>query len=97
MNCYTCPKKNLTDPNAGHYMPVAIVGSNNRLAWIPMAIHTQCSYCNGPGQGMQESYRRHLVVDYGEEEVAKYDKMVYGKVVQPIKDWKAIEQLFNSL
>ncbi len=96
-DCYTCPKKSMPDINAGHYMPVAIVGSNNALSWDHRFIHSQCSRCNGPGQGMQESYRRHLVKDYGEEIVSEFDKKVYSKMVLPIKDWKAIKDFFDNL
>lgn len=97
MDCYTCPKKNLTDPNAGHYQPVAVVGSNNRLAWDERFIHTQCSHCNGAGQGQQVKYREHLVKDYGEEIVAEYDRRVYGKYVDPIKDWVAVKNHFDGI
>lgn len=97
MDCYTCTKKKLTDPNAGHYFPVAIVGSNNALSWDYRFIHTQCSYCNGPGQGMQESYRRHLIKDYGESVVEEYEKAVYAKKVNPIKDWKSIKTFYDSM
>lgn len=98
-DCYTCGRKDLEGINAqaGHYQTVAVVGSNNALAWNPDFIRLQCSYCNGVGQGQQVLFRAHLVREHGEEKVAKYDKEVYGKVSRPIKDWQAIINQFKSL
>lgn len=98
-NCYTCGAKNIKSYNAqaGHYQPVAIVGLNNRLAWDERFIRLQCGRCNGPGQGMQSIFRQKLVEELGEEVVADFDKRVYGKVVDPIKDWEAIIEKFKNL
>ena len=98
-HCYTCPAKWLEGANAqsGHYQPVAIVGSNNTRAWDERFIHLQCSRCNGAGQGMQVSYRRHLVRDYGEEVVVQYDKEVKAKKVSPVKDWDAIIKGYGKM
>ena len=91
-HCYTCNSKNLEGINAqaGHYRPVAIVGSNNKRAWDERFIHLQCSRCNGAGQGEQVKYREHLVQDYGEELVEKYDKAIDAKRIDKVTDWKAI-------
>ena len=91
-DCYTCGARNLEgqNANAGHYRPVAIVGSNNKKAWDERFIHLQCGRCNGAGQGEQVSYRAHLVRDYGEDCVARFDKEVAAKKVDPVKDWKEI-------
>lgn len=95
--CYTCGKKNLVgvDAQAGHYKPVAIVGSNNTRAWDKRFIHLQCSRCNGAGQGEQAVYREHLVKDYGEEVVAEYDRAVRAKEVSPVKNWEEVMQSFS--
>lgn len=86
-HCYTCGAKNLTGQNAqtGHYIPVALAGSNNSLSWDEKQIHLQCGRCNGAGQGQQVSYRRHLVTDYGEEAVQELEKRRWR--IDPIKDW----------
>ena len=96
-NCYTCEAKDLQGQNAqvGHYLAVAIVGSNNRLSWDEHQLHLQCGRCNGPGQGQQVAYRRHLVEDYGEEVVLDMEKRRWK--VDPIKNWDAIIEHFASL
>lgn len=96
-NCYTCSKKNLIKngwkADCGHYKPVAIVGSNNTRSWDRRFIHLQCSYCNGPGQGMAIEYRSHLVQDYGEEIVTEFDNNY--KKTSPIKNWQEIISNFS--
>jgi Bacteriophage Lambda NinG protein len=91
-DCYTCEKKNLIEEGyeaaTGHYMPVAIVGSNNTRSWDKRFIHLQCKYCNGPGQGIAVEYRRHLVADYGEAVVKDFDDN-YRKI-SPVKNWQAV-------
>lgn len=96
-DCYTCPAKELVSFNAqaGHYLPVALVGSNNTLSWDPVQIRLQCGACNGKGQGMQVEYRRHLVKDLGEEEVLKIEQRRWR--VDPVRDWKALESQYDSL
>lgn len=95
-DCYTCPAKELVGQNAqaGHYKPVALVGSNNFWSWHPMFIHLQCGRCNGAGAGMQVEYREHLVHDYGETMVKEFDDS-YRKV-NPVKDWDAVMQAFRD-
>lgn len=100
-DCYTCPRKNLVESgmkaDAGHYRPVAIVGKYNTRAWDTRFIHLQCSTCNGQGQGEQVKYRAHLVLDYGEEVVAEFDRLVDAKQVSPVKDWNAVIETWNAL
>lgn len=89
-DCYTCNAKDLQGQNAqaGHFLPVGLVGSNNRLSWDGRQIHLQCGRCNGTGQGMQVAYRRHLVRDYGEKTVKELEARRYK--VDPIKDWNEV-------
>lgn len=96
-HCYTCNAKNLLGANAqsGHFIPVALAGSNNTLSWDERFIHLQCSRCNGAGQGMAIEYRGHLVKDYGEKTVAEAEKRRWR--VDPIKDWLAIIAKFKAL
>lgn len=96
-HCYTCPALNLIGINAqaGHYLPVAHVGSNNTLSWDERVIHLQCSRCNGVGEGMQNEYRGHLVKDYGEKLVSEFDRRRYR--VDPVKNWTEVINRFNSL
>lgn len=96
-DCYTCPSKNLQGINhqAGHYLPVALVGSNNTLSWDERAIHSQCSRCNGPGQGMAVEYRRHLVRDVGEEIVKEFEARRWK--IDPIKNWDEVILRYTRL
>lgn len=96
-HCYTCPAKNLKGQNAqaGHYIPVALAGSNNTLSWDERQIHLQCGYCNGVGQGQQVAYRLHLVRDYGEAVVEEIEKARWK--VSPIKDWQEVTNRFKRL
>lgn len=96
-DCYTCPRKSLSGTNAqaGHFLPVAIVGSNNTLSWDERQIHLQCSRCNGPGAGEAIAYRRALVRDYGEEAVKELEARRWK--VDPIKDWQKVIDRFKRL
>lgn len=96
-DCYTCNSKDLQTYNAqaGHYIPVALAGSNNTLSWDERQIHLQCSRCNGAGQGMAVPYRQRLVKDYGEKIVKELEARRWK--VDPIKDWKAIIDHFGTL
>ena len=96
-DCYTCPAKDLEGQNAqaGHYIPVALAGSNNALSWDNRQIHLQCGRCNGVGQGMAVAYRERLVRDYGSEVVAELEQRRWR--VDPIKDWKAVIAHYQQL
>lgn len=89
--CYTCPK---TGPehlwNAGHYKPVAVVGSNNTRAWDVRFIRRQCPFCNGAGQGEQARFRERLVKDLGKAVVEEYDQQVASKAPSPVKNWDTL-------
>lgn len=95
-DCYTCAARNLQGQNAqaGHFKPVAIVGSNNYWSWHPEFIHLQCGRCNGAGQGMAVEYRSHLVRQYGEAKVIEFEEN-YRKV-NPIKDWQEIIDMYGK-
>ena len=95
MDCYTCPSKALNRPNAGHFIPVALVGSNNTLSWDTGQIRTQCVFCNGAGQGMQVEFRRHLVKELGEEKVAEFEKRRWK--VDKVKNWDVLYEELTSL
>lgn len=96
-DCYTCPSKGLFGQNAqaGHFIPVALAGSNNTLSWDPRFIHLQCSRCNGAGQGMAIEYRAHLVTDYGEKIIQEAEARRWK--VDPIKNWQKIIADFSVL
>lgn len=96
-DCYTCPTKNLQGQNfqSGHFIPVALAGSNNTLSWDERQIHAQCGRCNGAGQGQQVAYRAHLVKDYGEEVVKELEARRWK--VDPIKNWQAILEHYETL
>lgn len=96
-HCYTCEAKNLQGINAqaGHYLPVAIVGSNNTLSWDERVIHLQCGRCNGAGQGQQVQYRNHLLKDYGETMVSEFEARRWK--VDKVKDWQKIIDHYQTL
>lgn len=96
-DCYTCEAKRLTGQNAqaGHYLPIGHVGSNNTLSWDERGIHLQCSRCNGVGQGEQVSFREHLVRDYGEAVVQSLEARRWK--IDPIKDWVKVREHYESL
>lgn len=96
-DCYTCPARNLNGVNAqcGHYIPVALAGSNNTLSWDEKQIHLQCSRDNGAGQGQAVAYRAHLVRDYGEEVVKELESRRWK--VDPIKNWQEVIDRYDNL
>ena len=96
-DCYTCGAKDLITYNAqaGHYLPVGLVGSNNTLSWDEHQIRLQCGRCNGAGQGEQVKFRARLVKEYGEEFVKQLEQRQYK--VDKVKDWKAIKRHFDEL
>jgi hypothetical protein len=89
-DCYTCPSKDLQSYNAqaGHYKPVALVGSNNVWSWDERFIHLQCCRCNGAGAGMAKEYEARLRKEIGNAAVDEFEAN-YRKV-NPVKDWQAI-------
>ena len=96
-DCYTCPSKRLEGINAqaGHYLPVGLVGSNNTLSWDERQIHLQCSRCNGVGQGQAVAYRNRLIRDYGKKVVEELEARRWK--VDPIKDWQEIIDHYDHL
>lgn len=94
-HCYTCSARNLQTYNAqaGHYRPVAQVGSNNKWSWDKRFIHLQCGGCNGKGQGEQAAYRAHLIQEYGEEVVLAFDNN--WRKVNPVIDWNEVMESFS--
>lgn len=94
---YTCEDRNLEGQNAqaGHFIPVALAGSNNTLSWDNIQIHLQCGRCNGVGQGMAVAYRARLVKDYGEKAVQELETRRWK--VDPIKDWQKVIDYYTSL
>lgn len=96
-DCYTCGSKRLEGINAqaGHFLPVGLVGSNNTLSWDERQIHLQCGRCNGVGQGQQVAYRAKLVEDYGEEAVKGLE--IRRHKIDPIKNWQVIIAHYEAL
>lgn len=80
---------------AGHYKPVALVGSNNYWSWHENFIRTQCGRCNGAGAGMAKEYEAHLREEIGDAAVDEFESN-YRKV-NPIKDWDAVIEKFKAL
>ena len=96
-DCYTCGRRNLVgiDAQAGHYLPVGLVGSNNTLSWDERQIHLQCSRCNGVGQGQAVAYREALCRDYGEKTVKELEARRWK--VDKVKFWNEITLHYEDL
>lgn len=98
-DCYTCSQKNLLangrKADAGHYKPVGLVGSNNKLSWHPQFIHLQCATCNGVGQGMAREYETRLRKEYGDEIVDWFEGN--WRRVNPVKDWNEVIHTFEEM
>lgn len=96
-DCYTCSARQLEGLNAqaGHYLPVGLVGSNNTLSWDERQIHLQCGRCNGVGQGQQTAFRLHLLKDYGEEVVQEFERRRWR--TDKVKNWQTIIDHYTQL
>ncbi len=96
-DCFTCVSRNLEGINAqaGHYLPVGLVGSNNSLSWDERQIHLQCSRCNGVGQGQQVAYRTKLIALYGKKTVQELEARRWK--IDPIKNWQTVIDHYESL
>jgi hypothetical protein len=96
-NCFTCTATDLASYNlhSGHFLPVAIVGSNNQLSWDLGQIRTQCGHCNGAGQGMQVEFRRHLVKELGEAAVLEFERRRW--IVDKVTDWGRLLQHLKKI
>lgn len=96
-DCYTCGAKDLTTYNAqaGHFLPVGSVGSNNTLSWDHRQIRLQCGRCNGAGQGEQVIFRNKLVQELGEDVVEELESRRYK--IDPVKDWDAMKEFYDNL
>lgn len=96
-DCYTCGKPDLLangyKADAGHYKPVGLVGSSNKLSWHPTFIHLQCARCNGVGQGMAKEYEARLRKDYGDEIVDWFE--ANWRKTNPVKDWQEVMETFE--
>ena len=94
--CFTCPRRgNSWSYDTGHFYPVAVVGSNNKLSWDERFIRRQCKFCNGMGQGMQAIFKENLIRELGAEQVEWFEKN-YRKV-NPIKNWQEVIAHYSSL
>jgi hypothetical protein len=96
-DCFTCPARNLVSYNlqAGHYKPVALVGSNNKLSWDERFIRTQCGHCNGAGAGMAREFEERLRKEIGDAAVDEFEANY--RRVNPVKNWPAIIEHFDTL
>ena len=64
--CFTCGKKDsYKSMDAGHYI------HGNRMDFVPMNIHCQCSRCNRFLHGNLGVYGERLIAEYGEQAVAE--------------------------
>lgn len=93
--CVTCgrTKADGYQMQAGHYQPVGYVGSNNTLSWDEYNVHCQCAFCNGPGQGMQETMAWYIADRYGKKKLEELKSR--RRKIDPVKDWKKIEEYYK--
>jgi len=80
---------------AGHYLPMGSVGSNNKLSWDEFNIHAQCAKCNSTGQGEQELMASHIQRTYGKKKLTELKSRRYK--VDPIKNWQIIIDYYNEI
>lgn len=94
--CVTCGRSREEGyrMNAGHYLPMGLIGSNNKLSWDEMNIHTQCTVCNGQGQGEQALMAGYIERTYGKEVLDGLNARRYK--VDPVKDWNALLDYYKS-
>lgn len=78
----------------GHYLPMGLCGSNNKLGFDELNVHCQCAYCNMVGQGQQELMGQHINRKYGEGTTDKLRKRL-GKV-DKVEDWKKLKELYEE-
>ena len=83
--CVTCGD-NERQQHAGHYQPVGLAGSNNKLSWDEKNIHDQCCVCNGQGEGEQERMARYIVSILGEHERADLEGR--RNKIDKVEDWE---------
>lgn len=79
---------------AGHFLPVGLVGSSNTLAWDEKNCMCQCSRCNGPGQGMQVRLKTALTRRFGARVVRALEARCGA--IDPIKDWQAVLDYYQG-
>ena len=94
--CVTCGKRGEDgwQMQAGHYIPVGLQGSNNRLSWDEYNIHCQCARCNGAGQGEQALMAAYIHRTYGKMKLTELNGRK-GKT-DPVKDWQALLDYYKQ-
>ena len=97
--CATCGNTTPEAQQAGHYWPVGLVGSNNRLSWDEMNVHSQCKKCNEKHGGLQKLMADYIDREYGEDVRKSLDERVHK--TDPVENWEAMvifyEGKLNSL
>lgn len=93
--CITCgrPVKG-SGYHAGHFIPVGVTGSNNRLAWDEDNVYGQCMQCNVWRGGWGEKFTEVLIKRNGKKFVE--DLRARRHKVDPIKDWQEVLDYYKD-
>ena len=88
--CITCKRPIIKnrDYHAGHFIPVGVCGSNNKLAWDEDNVHGQCAGCNIWKGGWGERFAEVLIEKFGKKFVEALRARRFK--VDPIKDWQEV-------
>ena len=80
--------------HAGHFIPMGVCGSNNRLGWDEDNIYGQCMNCNKWRGGWGERFAQVLIKRYGQKFVDKLRARI-GKY-DAIKDWQEVYDYYKA-
>ena len=96
--CITCgrPTKNPLSQgyHAGHFIPMGVCGSNNKLGWDEKNVFGQCMGCNKWKGGWGERFAEVLIKRFGKKYVE--DLRARRFKVDPIKDWQAVYDYYKD-
>jgi len=99
--CITCgrPAKG-RNYHAGHFIPMGVCGSDNKLGWEEKCVHGQCMSCNIWKGGWGEKFTEVLEKRFGKKVVKglrarrhKYDPMIDGV---RFNSWKEVRDYYRD-
>ena len=93
--CITCGRpaqgKNY---HAGHFIPMGVCGSNNKLGWDEDNIYGQCMNCNKWRGGWGERFAEVLIKRFGKKFVEKLRARRYK--YDPVEDWQKLLDYYKE-
>ena len=88
-SCYTCGVlKPPEEMDAGHYISRVHMNTRWEVGWN---LRPQCRMCNRFQEGQRQAFREHLVADYGEKQVERWEQERHV-----VKQW-TVEELQEKL